>query len=104
MFFMLQYHLDKKNIENVLQFPIYKRDVKGWHQQREMKMNWTRGRTRGRETSLQAKDRTGADPSKHTHCGVFHPSNSVGKALSSRREAEMVENIPRNEKMFHYQG
>lgn len=86
------------------QFPIYKRDVKGRHQQREMKINLTRGRTLGRETSWQAKDRKGAGPSTPTHCGVFHTSDSVGKALSSRAEAEMEENVPRKEKMFHYRG
>lgn len=41
----------------------------------------------------------------HTHTlWCVHPSESVGKALSSKAEAEMEENVPRNEKMFHYRG
>lgn len=68
----LQYHLEKKkkNIENVLKFPIsYLETLCKEHQQSEMKMNLRTDRMLGREISWQGKERKGADT--HTHCGAF---------------------------------
>lgn len=78
------------------------------HQQRQMKTGLRRGRrvAEKRPGEGQAGGWAAEAPNWAHTCAVLGPTGAhrAGKALSSSTEAEVEENVPRNEKTFPYRG